>query len=388
MKKQILLTLWIVLIVNGLIFLAYSLLNEKYQFISNNDQKVIVNQQEKVIKQTIKRVENISSVNSKIIETINEVSKSVVSITITKNLNIYYYTDPFSLRPYVERKKKKVWWGSWIIVTSNWYILTNKHVVSDLDADYSVVTSNWDVYKVDKIWMDPILDLAIIRVADENNQPVYDLQPATITDVDSKNPIWQLVIAIWNALAEYSNTATLWILSAKWRHLDDNNWSLYIWLYQTDAAINPWNSWWPLINLNKEVIWVNTAITYVWQWIWFAIPISKQLVEATLKSIEKYWTIKRPLLWIQFIQINKAIAKKYQLPAFKGVLVQNVIPNSPAFVSWIKQWDIILQIDGKDITVDSPIIYRLFTHNIWDEIELLINRNWKLIKKTVKLFEW
>ena len=388
MKKQILLTLWIVLIVNGLIFLTYSLLNEKYQFISNNDQKVIVNQQEKVVKQTIKRVENISSVNSQIIETINELSKSVVSIIITKNLNIYYYTDPFSLRPYVERKKKKVWWGSWIIVTSNWYILTNKHVVSDLDADYSVVTSNWGVYKVDKIWMDPILDLAIIHIVDENNQPVYDLQPADITDVDSKNPIWQFVIAIWNALAEYSNTATLWILSAKWRHLDDNNWSLYIWLYQTDAAINPWNSWWPLINLNKEVIWVNTAISYVWQWIWFAIPISKQLVEATLKSIEKYWSIKRPLLGIQFIQINKAIAKQYNLPAFKWVLVQNVIPNSPAFVSWIKQWDIILQIDGKDITVDSPIIYRLFTHNIWDEIELLINRNWKLIKKTVKLFEW
>jgi len=88
--------------------LTYSLLNEKYQFISNNDQKVIVNQQEKVVKQTIKRVENISSVNSQIIETINELSKSVVSIIITKNLNIYYYTDPFSLRPYVERKKKKV----------------------------------------------------------------------------------------------------------------------------------------------------------------------------------------------------------------------------------------------------------------------------------------
>jgi S1-C subfamily serine protease len=180
----------------------------------------------------------------------------------------------------------------------------------------------------------------------------------------------------------------LWILSAKWRHLDDNNGSLYIGLYQTDAAINPWNSGGPLINLNEEVIWVNTAITTDGQWIGFAIPISKQLVEATLDSIEKYGAIKRPLIWIQFIQINKTIAKKYHLPAYKWVLVQNVIPNTPAYVAWIKKWDIILQIDWYDITTDSPIIYRLFTHKIWDTVTLLINRDGKLIKKEVKLFAW
>jgi S1-C subfamily serine protease len=217
---------------------------------------------------------------------------------------------------------------------------------------------------------------------------VYNLRPAPITDVNSKNPIGEFVIAIWNALAEYSNTVTLWILSAKWRHLDDNNGSLYIGLYQTDAAINPWNSGGPLINLNEEVIWVNTAITTDGQWIGFAIPISKQLVEATLDSIEKYGAIKRPLLWIQFIQINKTIAKKYHLPAYKWVLVQNVIPNTPAYVAWIKKWDIILQIDWYDITTDNPIIYRLFTHKIWDTVTLLINRDGKLIKKEVKLFAW
>ena len=389
MKRQILFTLWIVLIVNGLIGLWFYVFNNYFEIVpSVGSGNVVLMQQQKVITQKVTRTENISSVQSKIIQTVKDLSDSVVSIVISKDLNVYYYADPFSLRPYVERQKKKVWWWSWIIVSKDGYILTNKHVVADVDADYSVVTKNWDVYKVDKIWTDPVLDLAVIHVVKPDGEPVYNLKPAPITDVNSKNPIGEFVIAIWNALAEYSNTVTLWILSAKWRHLDDNNGSLYIGLYQTDAAINPWNSGGPLINLNEEVIWVNTAITTDGQWIGFAIPISKQLVEATLDSIEKYGAIKRPLIWIQFIQINKTIAKKYHLPAYKWVLVQNVIPNTPAYVAWIKKWDIILQIDWYDITTDNPIIYRLFTHKIWDTVTLLINRDGKLIKKEVKLFAW
>ncbi len=390
MKRQVLLTIWIVLIINSFLFLIYYIFNSNFVYIPGSvwTGDIILTKQNKVITKEIKRTEEISSVQSKIIDTIKDLSKSVVSIVISKDLNVYYYTDPFSLRPYVEKEKKKIWWGSWIIVSKDGYILTNKHVVSDLDADYSVVTKDWDVYKVDKIWTDPILDLAVIHVVKPNWEPVINLTPAKITDVNSKNPIGEFVVAIWNALAEYSNTATLGILSAKWRHLDNNNGSLYIWLYQTDAAINPWNSWGPLINLNKEVIWVNTAITVDWQGIWFAIPISKQLVKATLDSIERYWAIKRPLLGIQFIQINKTIAKKYHLSSYKGVLVQKVLPNSPAQKAWLKPGDIILQIDGSDITVDSPIIYRLFTHSIGDKVTLLIDRDWKLLNKKVKLIEW
>ncbi len=390
MKRQILLILWIVLIVNWFFWLWYYLFNTYFAVVPSSiwTWNIVVATKEKVITQQVTRTEIISSVQSKIIDTVKDLSNSVVSIVISKNLNIYYYADPFSLKPYIEKEKRKVWWWSGIIVAKNWYILTNKHVVSDLDADYSVVTKNWNIYKVDKIRTDPILDLAVIHIVKKNWEEVNNLEPADITDVNSKNPTWEFVLAIWNALAEYNNTATLWILSAKWRHLDNNNWSLYIWLYQTDAPINPWNSWWPLINLNKEVIWINTAITVAGQWIWFAIPISKQLVKSTLDSIEKYWTIKRPLLWIQFIQLNKTIARKYKLSSFKWVLVQNVILHSPASTADIKKWDIILKIDNSNITVDNPIIYRLFTHKIWDTIKLVINRKWKLIKKQVKLFSW
>jgi len=388
MKRQILITLWVVLLVNGFILLGIYFLNSNLIFIWNSTNNVVVDKKEKVITQTVERKEEISSVQSKVISTVKNVSNSVVSIVISKYLNVYYYSDPFSFRPYVEKEKKKVWWWSWIIISKNWYILTNKHVVSDLDADYSVVTKNGNVYKVDKIRTDPVLDLAVIHVVKQNWEPVYNLKPAKFTDIGSKNPVGEFVLAIGNALAEYSNTVTFWILSAKWRHLNNANGSLYIWLYQTDAAINPGNSWWPLINLNWEVIWVNTAITVDWQWIWFAIPVNQEFINATLDSILTYNSIKRPLLGIQFIQLNKTIAKQYNLNSYKWVLVQKVIPYSPAFQAWIKKWDIILKIDGHNITTDFPIIYRLFTHKIWDTITLLIDRNGNFIKKEVKLFSW
>ena len=241
---------------------------------------------------------------------------------------------------------------------------------------------------MDKVRTDPILDLAVIHVVNEKWENVYNLIPAKIIDYKSKVNIWQFVLAIWNALAEYNDSVTLWILSAKWRELDENNGSLYIGLYQTDAAINPWNSGWPLINILWEVIWVNTAITAEGQWIWFSIPINQEFVKATLKSIKEYKDIKRPLLGIKVIYLNKTLAKKFKLATYQWVLIQEVLPYSPAFKAWLKKWDIIKKVDWIEISKDYPIIYNIFTHSLWDTINLLILRDWKLIKKEVKLEEF
>jgi len=389
MRKNILLIIGIVFVVNSIFMGLFYYFSENFTIYNENKkQEIELSKNKNIINQNIKETYTITDIQSKIIDTIKKISPSIVSIVISKDLAIYYYADPYAMKPYIERKKKKIWGGSGIILTSNGYILTNKHVVSDLDADYSVVTKDGDIYKVDKVWTDPILDLAVIHVVDNKWNEVYNLKPAKIVDYRSKINIWQFVLAIWNALAEYSDSVTLGILSAKWRELDENNGSLYVWLYQTDAAINPWNSGWPLINILWEVIWVNTAITSEWQWIWFSIPINKQFIKATLKSIQKYSLIKRPLLGVKILQLNKTFAKKYKLATYEWVLVQDVLPNSPAQFAWIKKWDIILSIDGISINKDHPIIYNVFTHNIWDELELTILRNWQKIKKEVKLIEF
>lgn len=391
MKRQVLLTLWMILIINSIILWGIYYFNNNFDIITNTSNKTcssVLLTKQNVIKQDKTVTYNITDVQSKVVNTIKKVSNSVVSIVISKDLNVYYYSDPFSLRPNVERKKEKIWWWSGIIVSKWWYILTNKHVVADIDASYSVVTKNGNIYKVDKIWSDPIIDLSIIHIVNVDWTKIYGLPATDIIDFNSKVNVWQFVIAIGNAFAEYSNTTTFWILSAKWRKLKENNGSLYIWLYQTDAAINPWNSWWPLININWEVIWVNTAITAQGQWIGFSIPINQQFVNATLKSIDKYWKIKRPLLWIQIIQLNKTIAKKFKLPTYEWVLVQKIIKNSPAFKSEIKKWDIILSVDGIKINKDKPIIYTLFTKDIGDTVNLSIDRNWTILTKELKLAEF
>ncbi len=393
MKKQFLLTLWIVLIVNWLIWLWIYLFNNNFTILYygwNQDSTwwIVLNKKETVITQHVTKTYNITNLQSQLIDTVKNVWNSVVSIVISKNLDVYYYSNPFSLKPFVEKEEKKIWWGSGIIISKNGYILTNKHVVSDLDADYSVVTKNWNIYKVDKIWTDPVLDLAVIHVVNPNWTETYNLKPAKIINFDAKINVGEFVLAIWNPFAEYSNSVTFGILSAKWRKLKNNNGSLYVWLYQTDTAINPWNSWWPLIDIDWQVIGVNTAISAQWWWIWFSIPINQSFVQATLRSIQKNGAIKRPLLWVSTIQLNKTIAKKYKLDRYNWVFVQSVIKNSPAFVWWIKKWDIILEVDGIKISQDNPLIYILFTHNIWDKVTLLVDRKWKLFKKEITLFEF
>jgi len=388
MKKNILLITGIVLIVNSILVLLFYIFSQNIAFFNLNNANVILKKQNQVVEQVVKSNYTVSDIQSKLIDTIKNVSDSVVSIVISKDLELYYYADPYSMKPYVERKRKKIGGWSGIIIAPNGYILTNKHVVSDIDASYSVVTKDWDIYKVDKVWFDPVLDLAIIHVVNQKWEDVYNLKPAKIIDYNSTVEIGQFVLAIWNALAQYSDTVTLGILSAKWRKLEENNGSLYIWLYQTDAAINPWNSWWPLINILWEVIWVNTAITAIWQGIWFSIPINRQFINATLYSIEKYWKIKRPLLWVKILPLDKTIAKAKQLPTYEWVLVQKVLPNSPAFFAWIQKGDIITKIDNVSISKDKPIIYSVFTHKLWDTVSLVIIRNWTKILKKVKLTEF
>ncbi len=332
------------------------------------EEKIIV-EQKKVVKTDIVDLQN------QVIDVINKVSPAVVNIIITKNLKIFI-ENPFDFYWWkVIEKKEKVWWGSGIGITSDGYIITNKHVVADLNADYSVVTRDGDIYKVSKIWFDPLFDLAVIKIVDENGDIPTNLKVAKIKSIKSPVKIGQFVIAIWNALAEYENSATFGIISAKGRILEDlppTIRSLYIWLYQTDAAINPWNSWGPLIDLDWQVIWVNTAISAIGQGIWFAMPISKELVDATLLSIKKYWTIKRPFLWIMYTMLNKSIAKNKWLKFFQWAYIEKVLPGSAAYKAWLKVGDIILKIEDIPINIDNPLPFVLFTYLPGDEITLLV----------------
>lgn len=362
----------------------------------------------------------------KIIETIENISPSVVNIIASKDLVIYkknpnQFFDPFANDPFFddffwnqipfrwyyrqnnkgiidennsEKKTVKVWWWSGFIYSKDWLILTNKHVISDQDLAYTVILNDWTEFKAKILAQDPNNDIAVIKI-DPNEHSNKIIKPIKLWD--SKNlKVWQKVLAIWNALAEFNNTVTSWIISAKWRSITANNWA---WseqisnLLQTDAAINPWNSWWPLVNLKWEVIWMNTAIAQSAQWIWFAIPVND--LKFVADNVLNNWWLKIPYIWIRYISLDKISAKEYNIDLDYWALIkwsENeswVLENSPALKAWIEEMDIILEINWNKIWRNfSELREIILKHKVWDILNVKILRKWKELNLKIELWEF
>lgn len=317
------------------------------------------------------------ALQSSLVETIATVKKSIVGITISKDVK-FYVEDPSQLNGpgNVQQQTAKVWWWSGIIVSKKWYIITNKHVVQDTTAKYSVMLSNGKSYNVDKIWFDDFLDLAILKVIDSEWKTPTDLIPASFLSLDTQVDIGQFVLAMGNSLASYSNNVTMGIIWGKNKQLTINKNNLYIWLYQTDARVNPGNSGGPLLDIEGNVLGITTAITE-WEGIAFALPISKEFVVGTITSIESFWKIARPIIGIQYIDITPALQQEKKIAINNGIYIQDVLTDLPAWQAGLKIWDIILSIDDKTITNQLPFLYLLYTHIPGDTISLGILRDGK-----------
>lgn len=355
----------------------------------------------KVVQERIEEFKKISNLESDVSRAIENGAPSVVSIVTTKELDIFL-ADPFTFynnpapkvaQPTTTTKKTtqkiKVWGWSGIIISKDWYILTNKHVVADVEAEYTIVTINGDTLQVKNIRRDPVLDIAVLQVTNATWQLPTDLQPATFVSYKSPVKIGQFTIAIGNALSEFDNSATFGIISAKNRSL---NWldpkTAYIGLYQTDTPINPGNSWWPLLNTAWEIIWMNTAMTQQ-DWIWFALPLSQEFIQTTLLSLSLSgdYSINRPFLGLETKLLTKAAATNLGMKKFEWVYVQTVLPWSPAAVAWIVSWDVITEINGSAVQTDMPLLYTLYTLKPNDPISFLVFRNKDYIRVEATLWQ-
>lgn len=284
----------------------------------------------------------------------SNVSPAVVNIIISKDVT-QYRTDPFGFFQQPSwTVKKDIWWWSGFFVTKNGLILTNKHVVSDPNASYTIIEANWDEYSWKVLALDPSNDLAIIK-AYKWWKEINDAVPANFISDSSSIQVWDFIVAIWNALAQFQNTVTFWVISGLWR--DIQAWDITWWdteqlsgLIQTDAAINPGNSGWPLVNLDWNVVWINTAVAEGANWLWFAIPLSQKEVNYLIQSVQKYWSIKRAFLWIKYFSLNKSIQAQLKLKSDSWDYIpqdnSSIIINWPAYKAWIMPWDIIVMIDS------------------------------------------
>ena len=318
--------------------------------------------------------------NSAVINAVKKVSPAVVSVLATRNIPTY-------LGNYQQKGG-----GTGFILTSDGMILTNRHVISDERADYTVVTSDGKDYPAKVVAIDPspTVDFAIIKI-EATGLPTVELG-----DSDSLE-IGQFVVAIGNALAEFQNTVTLGVVSAKDRQIvaggPDGNEALEG-LIQTDAAINPGNSGGPLVNLKGQVVGINSAAEADAQNIGFALPIN--LVQGAIDSYKKNGRIIRPYLGIRYKSITKELAKLNNLPVDQGALIVRgsddlsalaVVPGSPADKAGLQEGDIIEAINDEQITEKQSLSRILQRYQVDDKVTLKIQRKGKEETIDVQLAE-
>lgn len=348
-----------------------------------------------------------------IIDTVKKSSPSVVSIIISKYLPVYEQQNinPFEGKPdpfgfndqffnftipqYVQKgtEKKDVGGGSGFVVSEDGLILTNKHVVVDEKAEYTVLTNDGQKFPAKVLARDPVQDLAIIKIDLAGKKiPVIELGDS------SGIQIGQGVVAIGNALGEFRNTVSAGIVSGLGRTISASGGAgsgfseTLEGIIQTDAAINPGNSGGPLLNLAGQVIGINTAMAEGAQSIGFAIPIN--IAKKDIDQVIKNNKITYPFLGVRYALVNEQIKEKYKLSFDYGALVVKgdkgetaVTKDSAASKAGIKEGDLILEINQEKITQDNSMAKIIQKYNPGDKITLKIFRDNKEISLELTLGE-
>ena len=319
-------------------------------------------------------------VEGSIAEVANYVSKSVVSIvTSIKQKTIFGTYDSGAA-------------GTGVIVSSDGYILTNKHVIEGANK-INVVLDDGTTYEgVKLVTTDPLNDIAYLKI-----DGVSDLPAAKLGDSKTIN-VGQQVIAIGNALGQYQNTVTSGIVSGLGRSLtatDSNgsNAETLSDMIQTDAAINQGNSGGPLVNAAGEVIGINTATgdSSASENMGFAIPISS--VKGMLSQLTEKGSAKRAYLGLYGVSITPEIAKNYELPVSNGAYVYSasytaVISGGPAAKAGIKDKDIILEINGAKVGIAGSMTNLIGEYKPGDTVQLKVLRGNEEVAINVTLGEY
>lgn len=326
------------------------------------------------------------ALQSSLIETIARAKKTVVSISISKDVKVYI-EDPSQMNgPWtVAQQTVKLGWWSGIIVSKKWYIITNKHVVQDVAAKYSITLYDGKVYNVDKVWFDDLLDLAILKIVDVEWKAPIDLIPASFLSLSTQVDVGQFVLTIGNSLSTYANNVTMGILWGKNKQFTLNKNNIYIWLYQTDALVNPGNSGGPLLDIEGNVLGITTAITEG-EWIAFALPISNEFVSGTIKSIENFGKIVRPVIGVQYVDITISLKHDKNITVNTGIYLTDVLTDLPAWTAGLKVWDVVFAINGQEINKQLPFLYQLYTYVPGDQLNLDIMRKGE--KLTIPVLLW
>ncbi|MDI6883504.1 MAG: trypsin-like peptidase domain-containing protein [Patescibacteria group bacterium] len=353
-----------------------------------------------------------------VIKAVKKVLPTVVSITVSKNLEFFespagffgqapynklyrgqeFFGPPFFGQP--KRKKVKIGGGSGFIVDSSGIILTNRHVVEDEEAEYLVVLQNEEKLKAEVLARDPINDVAILKIDPSSlrssGQEKTGLPTVELGD-SSKLELGQTVIAIGNALGLFQNTVSTGVVSGLSREIKaqseiSQERTKLRGLIQTDAAINPGNSGGPLVNLEGAAIGINAAMVFGAENIGFALPINN--AKRDLLELKNYGRIRQPFLGVRYVLIDEELKEKFNLTVNFGALVISepdilegiktaVVPGSPADKAGIREADIILEMGNKKINENQTLSDILQECQVNQKLPLKILRGGK--EKNLKI---
>lgn len=260
--------------------------------------------------------------------------------------------------------------GSGVIISSDGYIVTNNHVVENA-SEIEVVLSDNRSYAAKVIGLDESTDLAVIKVDQDDLPAIQYGNSETIS-------IGEWVLAIGNPY-EFRSTVTAGIVSAKGRNINILGGGTSIEAFiQTDAAVNPGNSGGALVNLNGELVGINTAIASpsgAFAGYSFAVPVS--LVKKVVNDLMEYGKVQRALLNIQIQDVNAQIAEEFDLNVLKGVYVSNVLAGGAAEKAGIKIGDVIIAIDDNPVINVAQLQERVAVNRPGDKITVRFIREGK-----------
>lgn len=345
----------------------------------------------------------------KVISAVKDSSPAVVSIVITKDVPILekYYVNPFEgelwggdfLIPQYREKgteKQKVGGGTGFIISKDGMIVTNKHVLLEEDADYTVFLSDGDSYPVEILAKDPFYDIAVIKIKTEDQ-----VEFPTVKLGDSGNlQLGQTVIAIGYALGEFENTVSTGVISGLGRNItavaQGSSFAESLeGIIQTDAAINPGNSGGPLLNLAGEVIGINVARSETAENIGFSLPIN--MAKRDIEQVKTEGRIVYPYLGIYYTMITDELVQANDLPVDHGAWIGHaadgsktetaVIPETAADEAGLKREDIILEFDGEKLDSENTLAKLILRKKPGDVVLLKVLRDNEEITKQVTLGE-
>ena len=271
--------------------------------------------------------------------------ETVDAVVHVKNTTTKTIRDPFAEmmygRGYGSKTQHQVGTGSGVIISADGYIITNNHVIKNA-TELEITLNNKKTYKAEIIGTDSKSDIALVKIEAKG------LPYLAFGDSDNLK-VGEWVLAVGNPF-NLTSTVTAGIVSAKARDIEGNK--MHESFIQTDAAVNPGNSGGALVNINGELIGINTAITTrTGSFVGYSFAVPSNIAKKVIEDLLEFGNVQRAILGVLGGELNGVISKELQIETTEGYYVNEVVENSGAWNAGIKENDIITKID--DVTIKN-----------------------------------